>query len=359
MLRVGIIGPTGCGKTSLFKALCPASDAQVGAALKPEIHVGQAQVPDPRLDELFRIFQKGKQVNAVVEYLDFAGYRRGEAASGGYDPRFLAEIRTCDALLHVLRDFEFDGMPEPNPVAGYHADFEEFLLSDQIIIENRIEHLQKDYRKNKAPELAHELQLMERCRDTLSEGEPLRALEFDANENLLLKAYQLLSLKPELVVINVAEEDAGKVDEIAAKYRAVIAGAGVEVTAACASMEMEIAELDAASAQEFMDDLGIAESALDRILKASYNLLGLISFFTVGTDECRAWTIRKGTTAKAAAGTVHSDMERGFIRAEVVKFEDFVTRRRFAACKKDGVWRLEGKDYIVQDGDIIEFRFAV
>jgi hypothetical protein len=359
MLRIGIIGPTGCGKTSLFKALCPAANVEIGAALRREIHIGQAKVPDERLDELFRIFQKGKKVNAVVEYVDFAGYRRGDAASRGYDPQFLAEIRTCDALLHVLRNFEFPGSPDPDPVAGYRTDFEEFLISDQIIIENRIERLQKDYQKNKSPELARELQLLKRCQEAILQEMPLRALEFSEDEERLLRAYQLLSLKPELVVVNVSEADAGKTEEIVNEFSRAIAGPGIKLTAACASIEMEIAELDSESAREFMDDLGINESALDRILRASYDLLGLISFFTVGTDECRAWTIRRGTTAKGAAGTVHSDMERGFIRAEVVNFRDFQSRRNFAACKKDGVWRLEGKDYIVQDGDIIEFRFAV
>ncbi len=359
MLRIGIVGPTGCGKTSLFKALCPAVDAEVGAAQRREMHIGQAKVPDERLDELFRIFRKGKKVNAAVEYVDFVGYRRGHASSRGYDPQFLAEIRTCDALLHVLRDFEFPGAPPPDPVRGYRTDFEEFLISDQIIIENRIERLKKDYQKNKTPESARELHLLERCREAILQEKPLRALDFSADEERLLRAYQLLSLKPELVVINVSEADAGRTEEIVEAFRSPIEGPGVKLTAASASLEMEIAQLDPESAREFMDDLGIAESALDRILRASYDLLGLISFFTVGTDECRAWTIRRGTTAKVAAGTVHSDMERGFIRAEVVNFDDFQPRGSFAACKKDGVWRLEGKDYVVRDGDIIEFRFAV
>jgi GTP-binding protein YchF len=359
MLRIGIIGPQGCGKTSLFKALAPAASAAVGSSQKREIHIGQAKVPDPRLDELFRVFQKSKQVNATIEYVDVVGYKRGEAAKSGYDPQLLAEIRNCDALLHVLRNFEFPGLPDPDPVAGYKIDFEEFLISDQIIVENRMERLQKDYQKNPQPEFASEIKLMERCQGALSEEKPIRTLELSSGERKMLRTYQLLSAKPELVVVNVSEEDVGKVDDIVEKFRSYIEGPGVELSAACASIEMEIAELDSESAREFMDDLGIKESALHRLIRASYKLLGLISFFTVGKDECRAWTIRDGTPAREAAGAVHTDMERGFIRAEVVNFADFQPRGSFAACRKDGVRRLEGKDYVVQDGDIIEFRFGV
>ena len=200
---------------------------------------------------------------------------------------------------------------------------------------------------------------MERCQQALSEEKPIRTLDLSYGEQKMLRTYQLLSAKPELVVINVAEDEVGKVGGIVEKFRSDIEGPGVVLSAACASIEMEIAELDPQSAREFMDDLGIEESALNRLIQASYKLLGLISFFTVGTDECRAWTIREGTSAREAAGTVHSDMERGFIRAEVVNFADFQPRGSYAACRKDGVWRLEGKDYVVRDGDIIEFRFAV
>ncbi len=360
MLRIGIIGPSGCGKTSLFKALSPSSAAQVGSSNKREIHIGQAKVADARLDHIFKVYPRGKKVNATVEYVDVAGYQRGEAAkSGGYDAQFLGEIRTCDALLHLLRDFEFPGLPDPDPAGGYKTDFEEFLISDQIIIEHKLERLHKENNKHPQPEYASEIKLMEQCQAALSEEKPIRSLHLTNEEIFLLKSYQLLTLKPELVVINLSEADAGRVAEIVEQYQSKIKGDGVVLSAACASIEMEIAELDPDSAREFMDDLGIKASALDRLITASYELLGLISFFTVGNDECRAWTIKKGMTARQAAGAIHSDMERGFIRAEVVNFEDFKTRNSLSACRKDGVRRLEGKNYIVQDGDIIEYRFAV
>ena len=359
MLQIGIVGQPGCGKTSLFKALCPASSAEIGSGGKREAHIGQARVPDPRLDELNRIFQRDRQINTVVEYVDVVGFSRGEAAKSGYEAQFLGEIRTCDALMHVLRGFEFPGLPDSNPARDYRTDFQEFLLSDQIILEKRRERLQKEVQKNRTPEGVAEIELMERCLEALSQEHPLRSLEFSEQDKLFLKAYQPLTAKPELVVINVPEDDVGKADEIVERYRPEIENPHVEISAACASIEMEIAELDEKSAREFMDDLGIAESALDRLISASYRLLGLISFFTVGAKEVRAWATAQRTPARHAAGVVHSDMERGFIRAEVVNFSDFQPRGSFAACRSDGVLRLEGKDYMVRDGDIIQFRFAV
>jgi hypothetical protein len=359
MLRIGIVGQPGCGKTALFKALAPSAEVEVGAGGKREVHIGQARVPDPRLDELNRVFQRPKQVNAVVEYVDVVGFSRGEASRSGYEAQFLGDIRTCEALMHVLRHFEIPGRPNPDPLRDHRADFEEFLLSDQIILEKRLERLQRDVQKNPLPEYTAEISLMERCLATLSEEKPLRSLDFSAQDLSFLKAYQPLTAKPELVVINLSEDDIGQAEKIITDYRAKIGAPGVEVSAACASLEMEIAELDPESAREFMDDLGIETSALERLIQASHRLLGLISFFTVGDEEVRAWTIPRGTAAREAAGSVHSDMERGFIRAEVVNFADFQPRGSFAACRSDGVLRLEGKDYVVQDGDIIQFRFAV
>jgi len=357
MLRIGIIGPQGCGKTTLFQALTPAVQVEGGA--RREIHIGQAKVKDLRLDHLHEIFGRSKKVNAIVEYVDFAGYKRGESKGSGYDPQMLAEIRNCDALLHVLRGFEVPGMPDPDPQAGFDMDFAEFLISDQIIVENRLDRLEKELRKNPSPELKRENQILLRCQEALQAEQPLRTLDFTPDEEKILRTYQLITLKPELVVINIAEDDIPKSDDIIAKFNQFVEHPGVEVSVACASIEMEIAQLDEESAREFMDDLGIEESALDRLIRASYKLLGLISFFTIGDDECRAWTIRQGTIARIAAGEIHSDIERGFIRAEVVHFDDFKPRGDLAACRKDGVRRLEGKEYVVNDGDIIEFRFAV
>ncbi|MBU1651242.1 DUF933 domain-containing protein, partial [bacterium] len=304
MLRIGIIGPQGCGKTTLLQALAPA--VKVDGGTRREIHIGQAKVQDARLDHLYHIFGRSKKVNAIVEYVDVAGYQRGEAKTSGYDPQLLVEIRSCDALLHLLRGFDTPGLPDADPLAGYETDFAEFLISDQIIVEHRIERLEKEISKKPSPDLKREYQIMQRCQAALLEEQPLRTLDFSAEEEKILRAFQLLSLKPELVVINIAEEDIARSKDIVSEFRQTIQHPGVEVSVACATIEMEIAQLDEASAREFMDDLGIRESALNRLIRASYKLLGLISFFTIGDDECRAWTIRNGAIARAAAGEVHS-----------------------------------------------------
>lgn len=358
MLRIGIVGLSGCGKTSLFRALTGAS-AEVGVSGKREIHVGQAKVSDVRLDTLTRVFQRGRQVNAVVEYVDVVGFTAGEASRAGFEDQFLGDIRTCDALLHVLRRFAVPGMPEFDSVRDFRIAEQEFLLSDQIILEKRQKRLEKEHQKNPTPETTAEAAIITRCLETLNAEKPLRVLEIGPHDQQFLKAYQPLTAKPQLVVVNVSEDEIQREAETIREHRCGLETPGVEIASACASIEMEIAELDAESAAEFMADLGIESSARDRLVQASYHLLGLISFFTVGDEECRAWTVRKGTTAKEAAGAVHTDMERGFIRAEVVNFDDFQSRGSFAACRDDGVLRLEGKDYPVQDGDIILFRFAV
>ncbi|MCX6641662.1 MAG: redox-regulated ATPase YchF [bacterium] len=359
MLRIGIVGAPGSGKTSLFKALTPSTGVEVGARGKREIHIGQAKVQDPRLDELTRIFHPERKVNAIVEYVDMAGFTKGEASRSGFEAQFLGEIRTCEALLHVVRSFPYPGLPEADPLRDYSIDLQEFILSDHIILEKRLERLKKDTMKNPRPDAAKEIELLDRCLVALAEEKPLRTLQLSLIESMLLKSYQPLTLKPDLIVVNVAETQVSEVEAVAAKYRPTLEGTGSQVVAACSMIEMEIAELDESSAREFMDDLGIETSALDRLVTASYQLLGLISFFTVGDDEVRAWTIPAGTNARSAAGAVHSDMERGFIRADVVGYVDFIARGNLAACRKDGVQRLEGKDYIVKDGDIIEVRFAV
>ncbi|TKJ40759.1 redox-regulated ATPase YchF [candidate division LCP-89 bacterium B3_LCP] len=359
MLHIGILGPPGCGKTSIFKALVPAVVDETGGAISREIHLGQVKVPDPRLDELHAIFQRGKQVNAIVEYVDLAGFSRSDVSRGGYDAQFLGQIRSCDALLHVVRNFELPGLPKPDPLRDYQADFQEFLLSDQMIFEGKLQRLRKEAQKRKDPELGREINLMERCLEALQNEQPLRELEFTPEEDKLLRSYQSLSAKPELVLLNIAEDDIRGSDEMINELKPAIESPKVSLTVICASIEMEIAQLDRESAREFMDDLGIKESALNRLIQASYKLLGLISFFTVGDDEVRAWTVKQGTKARQAAGEIHSDLEHGFIRADVVNFKEFQPRGSLSACRKDGVRRLEGKEYTVQDGDIIEFRFAL
>ncbi|MFH1863195.1 MAG: DUF933 domain-containing protein [bacterium] len=359
MLRIGIVGLSGCGKTSLFRALTPVRAVEIGAIGKRETHLGQATVPDPRLDELNLIFQRPKLIHTSVEYVDVGGLAPGEAAKAALEGSFLAEIRTCDALLQVLRKFSLPGFAEPDPARDFRSAEQEFLLADQIILEKRLERLRKEAQKNPQSELKRKAELLERCLVTLNQERPLRELDLPAIDEPFLRPYQPLTLKPQLVVINLPEDEVAAIDEIAVQFRPQIGGEGVEIAATCASIEMEIAQLDEESACEFRSDLGITTSALDRLIQASYRLLGLISFFTIKGDECRAWTLKRGKNAREAAGVVHTDMERGFIRAEVVNFGDFQQHGSFAACRSAGVLRLEGRNYIVQDGDIIEFRFAV
>lgn len=358
MLRIGIIGLPASGKTSLFQALTGV-EAEIGSGGKRTVHIGQAKVADLRLDELHRIFGPPRKVNAVVEYVDVAGITAGEARKAGFEGQFLGDIRSCDALLLVLRDFQTPGFPPADPRRDFRFVQEEFLLSDQMILEKREQRVAKELQKNPRPELKSEAMLLQRCLADLEKAVPLRELELTPAEDEILRPYQLLTRKPQLVVLNIAEERISAMREATAGYLREWSKPGIEIAAACASLEKEIAQLDDRSAAQFMQDLGIQSSVLDRLIRASYQLLGLISFFTVGKDECRAWTIRRGTTAQEAAGVVHSDMERGFIRAEVVSYADFIPRGNFAACRTDGVLRVEGKHYIVKDGDIIEFRFAV
>ncbi len=358
MLRIGIIGLPGSGKTSLFRALT-GSSAEGSAGGKRAVHIGQAKVADPRLDELHRIFKPPRKVNAIVEYVDVAGIAAGDARKAGFEGQFLGDVRSCEALLHVLRDFQTPGSPPADPLRDFRFAQQEFLLSDQMILEKREQRISKEVQKNPRPELKQEAALLRRCLAALEKEIPLRELEISPAEDEILRPYQLLTRKPQLVVLNIAEDRISAIEETAAAYAREWSSPNIEFASACASLEMEIAQLDDRSAAQFMQDLGIPSSALDRLIRASYHLLGLISFFTIGRDECRAWTIRRGTTAQEAAGAVHSDMERGFIRAEVVSYNDFIQRGNYAACRTDGVLRMEGRNYEVKDGDIIEFRFAI
>ena len=365
MLRIGLTGLPECGKTLLFRALTGVA-THVGAAAKREVHVGQAKVPDPRLEELNRVFQKPKAIHAIVEYVDVAGFSAGDARRSGFresatswEDQFLGDIRTCDALLHVLRCFDSPGLSPANPLNDFRSAEAEFILSDQIILEKRQARLQKEYQKHPTPEAKAEFELLERCLSALNQEKPLRSISLSQADKPFLKAYAPLSIKPQLVVLNVSEDDVRRESELIQSLRPQIESPNVHLSAACATLEMEIAQLDPDSARLFMEELGIESSALDRLVRASYELLGLISFFTVGDAEVRAWTIRRDLTAREAAGVVHTDMERGFIRAEVVNFADFQPRGGFAACRHDGVLHLHGKEYMVQDGDIIQFRFAV
>jgi hypothetical protein len=357
MLRAGLIGLPSAGKTTLFQLLTSAREAPRTHG-KSEANVGVSRVPDDRLDRLTALFQPEKRVPATVEFADMAA-GRGDAKS----LLDVSAYRSADALLHVVRAFRDSSVPHPNqsvdPARDVRAIEEELILADLGVVERRLERLDKDLRKNALPDLAREREVLVQCRARLEDGRALRTLGLSGEDAHRLRGFQFLSAKPLLLVVNVDESDVGVVEDAARLAGVVDAGdSGSRVTAVCAKIELEIAALEPADAAAFLADLGLEQSGLDRIIRAAYDLLGYISFFTVGEDECRAWSIPRMTPAVLAAGAIHSDIQRGFIRAEVVACDRLLERGSLAACRDHGELRLEGKDYPVADGDVITFRHA-
>ena len=324
--------------------------------------MGVARVPDERLDRLTKLFNPRKHVPATVEFADIAGV--GGAKTGASALLDVAAFRNADALLHVVRMFRDPSVPHPagsvDPARDVRTMEDELILADLGVVERRLERLERDLKKGNTPELKKEQEILQRCREALEGGRALRALELAGEDAKRLRGFQFLSAKPLLLVLNLDEEDLPKADDAVklAGAEAFMAGAATRAVPICAKIELEIAQLDQADAEAFMADLGLKESGLDRVIRASYDLLGYISFFTVGEDENRAWSIPRNTTAQLAAGEIHSDIQRGFIRAEVVRYEHLLARGTLAACRDHAELRLEGKEYIVQDGDVINFRHA-
>lgn len=373
MLRAGLIGFPSSGKTALFQLLTSAREAPRPGG-RHEAHVGISRVPDERLDRLTALFHPKKHTPATVEFADMggaAGARTGAAALLDVAP-----FRNADALLHVVRMFRDPAVPHASgsidPARDVRTMEEEVILADLGVVERRLERLDRDLKKPSASgELKKEQEILVRCRRLLEEGKPLRTLDLPSEDARRLRGFQFLSAKPLLIVLNLDEADLASAvssdegDSAQADKAAALAGIGEYVHGAntrvvpiCAKIELEIAQLDPADAAAFLTDLGLRESGLDRVIRASYELLGYISFFTVGEDENRAWSIPRGTNAQNAGGEIHTDIQRGFIRAEVVRYEHLLARGTLAACRDHGELRLEGKEYIVLDGDVINFRHA-
>ncbi len=357
-MKIGLIGLKQSGKTTIFNALT-GQEAETGfGANKLQVNMGNVKVPDTRLDVLTDIFNPKRKVNATVEYVDVAGVE-GE---GSIDPALVNQIKVTDALLVVVRAFNDEGVFHPfnsvDPMRDLQNLMEEFIISDQVIVENRIKRIEKQVKVSKNPQEKKEFETLLKIREALENLTPLREVEFDHLELKQIRGFQFLTLKPILVVFNTDEGDDGRkfLDEFEKEYGR---NQSVKAVAISGKIEEEISRLEDEDKEMFMEEYGIKTLARDLIIKESYSLLGLISFFTVGEDECRAWTIKEGTNAQKAAGAIHSDIERGFIRAEVVHYDDFVQEKSLAKCKEKGLLRLEGKDYIVKDGDIINFRFNV
>jgi ribosome-binding ATPase len=359
MLRAALIGLASTGKTTLFQLMTSAKET--GRPPKGDTAIGVSKVPDERLDRLTAMFNPKKRVPATVEFTDMAAPMRAGGAQALVD---VAAYKNADALVHVIRAFADPAVPHPSgsidPARDAQAMEDELILADLGVAERRLERLEKDLKKTRSAELERERDVLTLCRSALEDGRPLRTLDLHGDDLKRLRGFQFLSAKPLLLVINLDETALPHMDRAAeaAGLTAFLARGATASVAVCAKIELEIAQLDAADAAAFLSDLGLSESGLDRVIRASYDLLGYISFFTVGEDECRAWSIPRGTPAQLAAGEIHSDIARGFIRAEVVSYEHLMARGSIAACRDHGEVRLEGKEYVVLDGDIINFRFA-
>jgi GTP-binding protein YchF len=366
VLRAALIGFEASGKTTLFQLMTSVREAGRSAHGRGETTIGISRVPDGRLDRLTAMYKPRKRVPATIEFADLVVPARAAGVQSLVD---VAAYRNADALVHVLRAFgAAAGSPSGpvTPVRDAQAMEDELILADLGVAERRLERLEKDLKKTKSSDLERERDLVRLCKSALEGGRPLRALALENEEVKRLRGFQFLSAKPLLLVINLDEsrlagnKGAVRVERAAADagLTTFLSGASTALVAVCAKIELEIAQFDPDDAAAFLKDLGLSESGLDRVITASYGLLGYISFFTVGDDECRAWSIPRGTSAQLAAGEIHSDIARGFIRAEVVGYDRLVARGSMAACREHGEVRLEGKDYLVQDGDIVNFRFA-
>lgn len=349
-MQLGIIGLPMVGKTTLFELLTENSTNNSGKA-----NLAMAKIPDPRIDNLSRIYKPRKTVYAQMELVDIPGLSPGnEKGSRG----FLDAVRKADALLHVVKVFSDPfNSSEINPINDIELVAYELLLADLDLIEKRIERINSNKKKN---QLQSELNLLERLKNALVNERPLSSVEITESEREILNTYQFLTTKPLLICLNLNEEDLKDLNyKQKEEIKTYTQQRGIPVVEISASIERELADLDESEKAEFFAELGITETGLSKIAHSMYLRLGLISFFTVGEDEVRAWTINKGDTARQAAGKIHSDIERGFIRAEVVAYEDFIELGSMNAVKEKGLFRLEGKEYIVKDGDIVHFRFNI
>ncbi|MBI2856949.1 MAG: redox-regulated ATPase YchF [Chloroflexi bacterium] len=365
-LETCIIGLPKSGKTSIFNALtrARATTADFSASTTP--NVGMAKVPDARLRALEQMFHPARTVPAEIKFVDIAAFPRGFGKGEGISGQLLTYLGRADALLFVVRVFTDPTVPHIESSVDPRRDIEtlsmELAFSDLVIQERRLERIVSSLKGAISPErenLLREQALLDRIKEALERGIPVREQSLSADERKLISGYQFLTAKPLLVVANIGEDQLARTSELEAELRSMCQGAECDLVAVCGKLEAELASLSDAEAVEFRQSLAVGASALEKVIRSSYRLLGLISFFTVGADEVKAWTITQGTIALKAAGKIHSDIERGFIRAEVVAYEDLVRYGSMAEARRHGVLRLEGKAYTVQDGDVITILFNV
>ena len=367
-MKLGIVGLPNVGKSTLFNSLTKAGALAANypfATIDP--NVGIVAVPDERLDVLTKMYDSDKTTPAVIEFVDIAGLVKGASKGEGLGNQFLANIRECDAIVHVVRCFEdpdvvhVDGSVDP--IRDIETINIELIFSDLEVLERRISKTVKLSRNDK--QAAKELEFQNRIKAHLEAGNPVRTFEIneaDDDEKVWIHEYCLLTEKKVIYAANVGEDDMaddGASNDFVQKVREYASRTDAQVFTVCAQMEAEISELDDEERKMFLEDLGLKESGLDKLIKASYTLLGLMSYLTAGKQESRAWTIPKGTKAPQAAGKIHSDFERGFIKAEIVAYDDLIREGSMAAAKEKGLARQEGKEYVMQDGDVVLFKFNV
>ncbi len=364
-MKLGIVGLPNVGKSTLFNAITNAGAQSANYAFCTiEPNVGVVAVPDERLDKLTEMYSPDKTTHATIEFVDIAGLVKGASKGEGLGNKFLSHIREVDAIIHVVRCFDNDDIihveGSVNPARDIETINLELILSDIEMVERRIDRSSKAMKGDKS--LAGEVEFLKKLKAHLEEGLSARSLECDEDEKAIMDSVALLSSKPVIYACNMSEEDFMNNIETNERFNAVRKIAqeeGSEVLPICAELEAQIAPLEKEEKELFLSELGLEKSGLDRLIKSSYHLLGLISYLTAGKPEVRAWTIKNGTKAPQAAGKIHSDFERGFIRAEVIAYDDLIECGSMAAAKEKGLVRSEGKEYVMKDGDIVLFRFNV
>lgn len=360
-MKIGIVGLPYVGKTSLFNALTQ-SEAETGTyAGKKGANVGSVKVPDERLTALAEVFNPKRVTPTSIDYVDIAGVAKGDIALEGLETGAIAELREVDALAHVVRVFEDDTVPHVDGDVNPKRDIEtidiELAFADLGIIDSRLDRLDRELRTQTIPALEHERAVLKRCKDALEDGTAIRELSLSPEDERTIRGYGFLTQKPLLLVLNIGEDELEGADELRASV--VMSERQIETITLSAKLEMELGRLDMEDAEIFRVEMGLEASALARVIDVSYRTLGLVTFFTVVSDELRAWTLKQGMTALDAAAAIHTDMARGFIRAEAIHWADLVDCEGLTEARDAGLLRLEGKDYLVSDGDVLTIRFNV
>jgi hypothetical protein len=361
-LKIAITGLANSGKTTIFNALTGMNlETTIYATVISEPHLGVVKVPDSRVNRLSEIYKPKKTTYATVEYVDYIGLTKGDMEQ---NRKVFDLVKDADALVHVVRGFHDESVSHPIGIVDPLRDAEtielEMIFGDLELVDKRLERMEQGLKRGKKPDES-EKKLLLKCKEILESEKPLRGADFSEEDLKAMRHLQFMSIKPEVIVLNVDEQEVNSetTGKTVSGLQSIFKERQAKVLSMCGKIEMEIAQLSPGEARIFLDDLGINEPALDKLIRVSYDLLGLISFLTYGEDEVRAWTIEKGMNAQKAAGRIHSDIERGFIRAEIVSYDDFIANGSMNAAREKGLFRLEGKTYEVKDGDMINFRFNV